>query len=242
MSSSRKTGIPPTEEIVDDAFENIRKNQPNKLTHDFIQDNFSEVSELLFGEAYRIYLEHEKNSKKNLKNEILDAYRSSSFSRKDVSEIIDEAIEKASSFEKSLKQSRAARAGKAYELITMRLLDKIGIRNEHITQEDKKSGLRRIDIVVPDRKTAVEDPDHARFLSLKTSLKDRWKLVVEDQRPGQRTYLLTLLQREKLTKEVADKTTVAGIILYVPDRVKVDFPNNTRVRKLTDLPRDLNKA
>lgn len=242
MTTSKKTGILSTDEIVEEAFQNTEKKHPEKLSRDYIENNFSEVSELLFSEAYRIYLQHEKNAQKGLKEEILDSYKGGSFSRKDVSEIIDKSIEKASVFEKSLKQSRAARAGKAYEIITMNLLERIGIRNEHITQEDKKSGLRRIDIVVPDRKTAIEDPDHARFLSLKTSLKDRWKLVVEDQRPGQRTYLLTLLQREKITKEVADKATVAGIILYVPDRVKADFPNNTRIRKLSDLPRDLNKA
>jgi len=73
-----------------------------------------------------------------------------------------------------------------------------------------------------------------------TSLKDRWKLVVEDQKQGQRTYLLTLLQREKLTKEVADKIVKAGILLYIPDQIKEEqFPNKQGINKLSDLPKSL---
>lgn len=242
MTAKSKTGLPSTEEIVKEAYKNVEKNSPEKLTSEYIQKNFSELNELLFYGAYEIYKMHERKAFDDMTQKILDEYDQKSFSKNDVRKILSVGIQKSSEFEKSLKQSRASRAGKAYEFIVMDLLDRLGIKNEHITKEDKKSGLRPIDIVIPDRKTAINDPDQAQFLSLKTSLKDRWKLVVEDQKQGQRTHLLTLLQREKMSKSVAEKISNAGIFTYVPDQIKEEqFKSHNRIRKLSDLPSKLLK-
>lgn len=232
-----KTGLPTTAEIVSTAYDNILKKHPEKFEKNYILNNFSEMNEVLFYETYDVYLKHENKAFEDMTQNILSEYDKETYSREDVKEILSVGIKKASTFEKSLKQSRASRAGKAYEIIVTDLLDRLGVKSEHITKEDKKSGLRPIDIVIPDRKTAIDDPDQAQFLSLKTSLKDRWKLVVEDQKQGQRTHLLTLLQNEKLTKEVAEKISSAGIFTYVPDHVKEEqFPSHNRIRKLSDLP------
>ncbi len=234
---SNKTGIIGTSEIVSETFAHIGKDNPGKLKPDYIQKNFSEITELLFYQAYKIYQLYEKNAFEKLKERIMANHKGEEFSKNDVKKILDEAILEASTFEKSLKQSRASRAGKTFENIVMQLLEMIGISNEHVTKEDKKSGLRPIDIVIPNIKTAVANPDQAHFLSLKTSLKDRWKLVVEDQAQGQRTHLLTLLQNEKLTKDVAEKIVKAGIFIYIPDSIKESqFPKEARIRKLSDLP------
>lgn len=230
-----KLDMPSTDEIIEEALDEVRKKK--KLDKAYVRKNFSEVTDLLFATAYGVYLRHEKAAQDGLRDSILRGHAKDSFSKDDVRKMIDETIARTSSFEKSLKQSRAARAGRSLEIIVMRLLDILGIPNEHITKEDEKSDLRRIDIVVPDRKTAIRDPDKAKFLSLKTSLKDRWKLVIEDKKPDQTTYLITLLQREKLTKEVAEKIGNAGVFTYVPDAVKTSqFTNNSRVRRLSDLP------
>jgi len=238
-----KTGIPGTEKIISDAFGDVTKKTSQKLKPDYIRKNFSELNELLFYRAYEIYIKHEEKVKADLAKSILARSNKKSYSPKDVEEILLAAVPEAARFEKSLMQSRASRAGKSYELIVMRLLDIMKIPNEHITKEDKKSGLRPIDIVIPDRKTAIENPDQAQFLSLKTSLKDRWKLVVEDQKQGQRTHLLTLLQNERISKDVVDKIYDKGIFLYIPDGKKEDlFPNNPRIRNLSDLPSKIGKA
>src|SRR3990172_2675522 len=234
------TGIPETGIIISEAIKNIESIHPNKLQPTYIKKNFSEMCEMIFYETYAIYQKHENNSLANLGDSFLRKFYKKNFSEDDFKKMINEVIVESTTFEKSLKQSRASRAGKAFEIIVMRLLDEIGIPNEHITKEDKKSGLRPIDIVVPDRKTAVHDSFKAHYLSLKTSLKDRWKLVVEDQRQGQRTYLLTLLQREKISKEVADKIVKAGILLFIPDQIKLQqFQNKQGVCKLSDLPKSL---
>lgn len=242
MTTKSKTGLPSTEDIVKEAYENVEKNSPEKLKPDYIKKNFSEMNELLFYGTYEVYKIHEKKAFDNMTQKILDGYDQKSFSKNDVKKILSVGVQKSSEFEKSLKQSRASRAGKAYEFIVMDLLDRMGIKNEHITKEDKKSGLRPIDIVIPDRDTAINNPDQAQFLSLKTSLKDRWKLVVEDQKQGQRTHLLTLLQNEKMSTAVAEKISENGIFTYVPDKIKDEqFKSLNRIRKLSDLPSKLLK-
>ena len=117
------------------------------------------------------------------------------------------------------------------------LLALVGIPSEAVTRGDKKYNLDRIDLVIPDRQTAINNPDKAHFLSLKTSLRERWKQVIEEQQPGQRTHLITILQGETLSNNAAEEIVKHGIFLYLPDRVKEDrFPDEPRIRKLSDLP------
>jgi len=234
------TGIVGTGQIISEAWASLSKTSPEKMKAEYIEKHFSEICMQIFDEAHKIYRKYEAKALDDLSERILGKYPKSTYSTSDAKIMIKDAIKEGTTYEMSLRQSRASRAGRSFELIVGKLLDSIGISNEHVTKEDKESGLRLIDIVVPSRKTAVKDPDKAKFLSLKTSLKDRWKLVVEDQKPNQTTYLLTLLQREKLTKEVAEKIVSAGIFLYVPDEIKnKDFPNKSGIRKLSDLPRYL---
>lgn len=235
-----RTGIISTDDILKEAWDDISRASPEKTKPAYVERHFSDMCELYFYGANEIYQKHERKALEDLSDEILQKYGKATFTKDEVKAIVRQATVEASRFEKSLKQSRASRAGKSFELIISNLLRNMGIKNEKITKEDKKTGLRLIDIVVPDVETAKSHPDKAMFLSLKTSLKDRWKLVVEDQQPGQRTYLLTLMQREKLTREVAEKIVAAGIVLYVPDKIKDDqFPKKSGIRKLSDLPRDL---
>ncbi|MDA7949737.1 MAG: hypothetical protein MPJ78_19995, partial [Hyphomicrobiaceae bacterium] len=68
-------------------------------------------------------------------------------------------------------------------------------------------------------------------------LRERWKQVVTEQNAGQRTYLLTLLQRETLSNDNAESITRSGIVLCVPDRAKDDrFPDNPGIRGLSVIP------
>ena len=203
----------------------------------FIREKFSAVTELFFQYAYEIYLAYENTVIERLTKDALGRIDKDTLRKPEVAVLLKDIVRDAITTEKSLKQSRYARAGTTFEIIVQTLLKEIGIQSERVKKEDKKSGLRRIDLVIPDIKTAIESPDNAHFLSLKTSLKDRWKLVGEDQRQGQRTHLATLLQREKLTAGVAQKIMDRGIFIYIPDQVKDEcFPNNPLVRKISDLP------
>lgn len=231
-----KTGIPNTSEIIHEAMKQIRRDDPRMLKPAFVRNQFSDALESVFNVTYERYKGYEKDAIDSLAESLLSGW-SSSISRREALGMFRTAVTEAIKMEKSLSQSRSSRAGTSFEIIVQELLSIIGIPSERVTRGDKKAGLNRIDLVIPDRKTAVTSPDRAHFLSLKTSLRERWREVVEEQTQGQRTHLLTILQNEVLTDRVAQNIVEHGIFLYVPDRIKNDrFADEPRIRKLSDLP------
>lgn len=232
-----RSQIPDVEAIIREAHARIRAGQPILLDESHVRRNFSVAVETVYATAYEIYQEHERRVIADLTRIPLESTGKDNYTKDEVEAMLRNVVQRAITTEIHLKQSRSARAGRTFEVVVRDLLALIGIRSERMTGEDRRSGLRRIDLVIPDRRTAIERPDAAHFLSLKTSLKDRWKLVVEDQRPNQRTHLITLLQREKLTDNVAEKIISRGIFIYIPDSVKDDcFLEDSRVRRISDLP------
>ena len=232
-----QTAIPKTDEIIIEAMNKIRKSNPRMLDPDYVRDNFSDAVETLFRVAYETYKGYEKEKINALAEETFLAGWSKNIGRKQALAMFRMAVNEAIKMEKSHSQSRSSRAGKSFEVIVGKLLGIAGIHSEPVGRKDKKTKMSRIDLVIPDRKTAVETPDKAHFLSLKTSLRERWKQVSQEQRPGQRTHLVTLLQKEILPNETAQEIVNDGIFLYVPDRVKDDrFHDEPRIRRLSDLP------
>ena len=202
-----------------------------------VRANFSDAIESWFDATHSLYKGYERTAIDSCVYTEIDSMDKNMFTKDEVKAIVKGAAERAITIEKSLKQSRSSRAGTAFEVIVGNLLRDLGIPCESVTRGDKKARLRRIDLVIPNKATAAKTPDKAHFLSLKTSLRERWNQVVAEQSQGQRTHLLTLLQNEILSNEVARKITDSGIFLYVPDRVKMDrFPNNNGVRRLSSLP------
>lgn len=204
----------------------------------FVQDRFSDALEAVFAATYATYRRYEEREI----DALIDGEFMSVWERGAGADAARAAFRNALygaiRLEKSLRQSRSSRAGSSFETIVQELFLVIGIPSERVTRGDRRTGLSRIDLVVPDRETAVRAPDRAHFLSLKTSLRERWREVVEEQTQGQRTHLLTILQKdERLSDTVAQKITGHGIFLYVPDRVKDGrFAGEPRVRRLSDLP------
>lgn len=231
-----RTGIPGVDEIVREAIAKIRKKDPDMLTPEAVLNCFSDAVEAVFGATYDAYKRHERGRIEAYKKGFTEGLPEM-VPRKRVEEIVCEVGDGIINLEKSLKQSRASRAGKSLERIVQELLALVGIPSEAVTRGDKKYNLDRIDLVIPDRQTAISNPDKAHFLSLKTSLRERWKQVIEEQQPGQRTHLITILQGETLGNNAAEEIVKHGIFLYLPDRVKKDrFPDEPRIRKLSDLP------
>ena len=230
--------IPSNKIIIMEAIELLENSRPNPLSPESIRTSFSDSLETLFETAYKTYQKYAQEEKEAIISKMVDSLKNDTYTRDDVIVMLRKTMADAAKLEMSHKQSRSARAGKSFEIIVKELLDRLDISNEGITKEDKKSGLRRIDLVIPNRDTAIKSPDRTHFLSLKTSLKERWMQVAEEQAQGQRTHLLTLLQNEILSDAVAKKITDRGIFLYVPDRVKNDrFTDNPRIRGLSEIPR-----
>lgn len=230
-------GIPNTVQIVVEARELMEKERPGSLSVESIRNNFSDSVETLFEYTHTVFQEYKKRALDREAHTVLDNTDKEKFTRDEVIAMISGIRDKSTSAGMSMGQSLISRTGNTLEVIVQSLLRDLGISVEVVTDKDKKSGLRRIDLVIPDKVTATRSPDKAHFLALKTSLRERWAQVVEQQRPGQRTHLLTLLQKETISNETATKITDSGIFLYVPDRVKDDrFADNVRIRRLSDLP------
>lgn len=232
-----KTSIPSTSEIILESMEQIRRDSPEMLEPDFVRSRFSDALEKVFSVTYETYKRHEKGAIDSFVEEALLSGWSSSIGREEALEMFRTAVTEAIKMEKSLSQSRSSRAGSSFETIVQELLNIIGIPNERVTRGDKRAGLNRVDLVMPDRETAITSPDKAHFLSLKTSLRDRWRRRLFLHNRGQVIHLLTILQNEVLSNRVAQNIVDHGIFLYVPDRVKDGrFAGEPRIRKLSDLP------
>ncbi len=233
-----KAKIPSNAVIIREAIGLLENSSPNPLSPESIRAGFSDSLEILFGTTYKVYQKYERDEEDAILSKKISSLKNDTYTRDDVIAMLRETMADGARMGMSHKQSRASRAGKSFEIIVKELLDRLDIPNEGITREDKKSGLNRIDLVIPDRETAIKSPDMAHFLSLKTSLRERWMQVAEEQVQGQRTHLLTMLQNETLSDEVANKITKRGIFLYIPDSVKRDrFAGNPRIRGFSEIPR-----
>lgn len=234
--------LPSNRAIIDEAMEALRQDDPGVLRRRTIEAEFSRVVTTVFYKAYETYKRHENECREMIPREVLERESGEAFSREDVVRICGQVVDRMVEAEMSFKQSRSSRAGKSFEIIIRDLLAMIGISSESVTAQYKKQ-MSMIDLVVPDIRTALEEPDRAFFLSLKTSLRERWKQVVTEQKPGQRTYLLTLLQKETLSNDNARSITKKGIVLCVPDKAKDDrFPDNPGIRGLSVIPSILKGA
>ncbi len=143
--------------------------------------------------------------------------------------------------EKHLGNMRKARGGQTFELAVMHLLRAIGISCEKPTGGAQQK-LRRIDLVVPDVQTALDEPDRAVFLTLKRTLRERWKQEVPAAR-GRRCWLLTL--DTDLSAGKADEIKQLGLeVVYCLSDVasSLQREGKTWMRSLDNLPNDLRRA
>jgi len=213
--------IPPNESIVDEALEKMS----SKMKADYIEKNFYEVIDEAMKIGYQIYLSHQENARK----QIIELIKKSKTKNDDL--IWDTAIK----FEKSASQMRKARAGAAFELYVHKILAKMGIPSEKSTG-NLREVLNRTDLVVPNRELAAKQPDRAKFISIKTTLAERWKQVVPEQNRGWAIYLLTL--DDNISESKAKEIDKSGIVLFVRDELKENkgLKNLNGIRKLSELP------
>lgn len=119
--------------------------------------------------------------------------------------------------------------------VVQNLLLLAGIPNEPVTRGDNKHNLGKIDLVIPDSRTAVQDPDKAHFLIVEAQVGEEWAQVSREDLPDHNVHLVTL--QADLDYDVAQQIIDHGIFLYVLDRIKADrFPDEPRIRMLSDLP------
>ncbi len=222
--------MPENKQIVGEAIKSVPK---EKTTSKYIEKNFYEVLKLLMQTGYDIFLDHQQRAK-NKTVDIFNSKTSKLEPKKRDMALLQLGVE----FERSASQMRKARAGQALENYVQKLLELMNIPCEKPSGNERDK-LNRTDLVVPDKATAFKQPDKAKFISIKTTLAERWKQVVPEQNRGWAVYLLTL--DDKLSVKKANEIDKSGIVLFVPDGVKSrkEIKDIDGIRKLSDLPEHL---
>lgn len=129
--------------------------------------------------------------------------------------------------EKSLMQSRAPRAGETVERIIQLLLNWMNIPCERRVWFPKRNG-ELLDIVIPNKKMLLENPQKAIIISLKREVRERWREVVGE------AYILRCVHGVPdniwfatitcdVSKYIIKTISKLGIRVYVPDRCYEDY-------------------
>jgi hypothetical protein len=211
----------------------------------YVKSNLSQLSVELEKLAYSIYLDYEKKAiEPVIERWYAENKEVIAKTQEQSKEIHAKAI--ASSFwpvakrmEFRLGQMRKSRAGKTFELIIETLLKKAGAKCEKPRGARARKTLKRIDLVIPDQKTALERPDQAYFISCKRTLRERWKQTIPERKPSWRVFLITA--DDELSQETANDIDQLGMIAYVRDELKSKshLKDDEWIRNLSDLARDL---
>ncbi|MFZ8852434.1 type II restriction endonuclease [Fervidibacter sp.] len=246
-----KRCIPPVETILDNAWSAL------SLDEEFIRHYFGEALRQIDERAMEIYLKHERRAMKFAAQEWLEQRRKllqrewdhlsallqedrwEAFKRKVVPMFMDFA-QLVQRLEKDLGNMRKARGGLTFERAVEKLLSTIAIPYERPRGREAQK-LERIDLVSPDVKTALNEPERAIFLTLKRTLRERWKQEVPAAQ-GRRCWLLTL--DPDITETKADEIHEKGLEAFVPEEVAVRVRQKGKiwVRSLDELPKSLREA
>jgi hypothetical protein len=122
-------------------------------------------------------------------------------------------------FEKSLDNARKARAGATFEKIFVQLLDLYEVKYEKGVQ----IGEAEFDFVVPDKRSAIENPERSALISLKREVRERWKLTVGDAYIIRQKYGYPVLENVWFASlgqpplEAVTAMVALCIVVYVPN-------------------------
>jgi hypothetical protein len=238
--------IPSPEEIFQEGVEKIRNEYPDILGKKYIKNNFSECVTKLESTAFSLYLQYEKEMfyegiefwiQEN-EEKLTQLYKKIKDPAKFANEVCKRIYPLIQRIEFRAGQKRKARGGGTFELVFGYLLHELGIQCEKPKGKARKT-LKRIDLVIPDQKTALTHPDKAFFLSCKRTLRERWKQTIPERKPSWRVFLTTV--DESLPEEKAKEIDELGLIIFVRDKLKnkPHLINKTWVRKLSSLPMNI---
>jgi len=238
--------IPDIEDIFSESLTNIKKEFPKILEPSYIQENFGRCLTTLEKTAFNFYLRYQKRSFESLielwvsenKGVIEKLSQKCPTPEKFAEEICNLFYPLIQRMEFRAGQKRKARGGGTFQMAVEYLLRKIEIPCEKPTGKYAKI-LKRIDLVVPDQKTAIERPDQAFFVSAKRTLRERWKQTIPERKPSWRVFLITI--DEELSVEKADEINSLGMILYIQDKLKSkpSLKRKSWIRNLSALPKDI---
>ena len=233
--------IPKPTDIIDEAFNKIPK---NRLTQQYVENNFSDLLVQIEKTAHNIYKNYQNKAWKKLIDLCLKNFKiitQNKNSLKIATIMIKKFAPIIADFEFRLGQSRKQRGGSALEETLRRLLYIIQINSEKPHGREKRKKLNQMDLVSPTQQIALKTPSKAKFLTCKRTLRERWKQTVPEKKRGWKMYLITL--ETNLSEDKANDILNLKLIAYVPDELKKQdhLKNKSWIRNLSDLPNAIRK-
>jgi len=204
--------MPSSQEIVQEALRRLS----HDLSHpDFVRKHFNALLRQTFEKTLEVLEEYEEEVDRKVLKEAHFKLNSAQYRL-----LRDYFL--------SVSQSRKQRGGKDFELQVQALLEKAGIPFE---AQPKKE---RVDLVLPNRSLWERDRARAVLVSLKRTLRERWRQVVDElynlRCPN--TYLLTA--ETSLPQNAVQEIFSRNIYLVVWDEVKRGFGNH-KIFNMTEL-------
>ena len=241
-----KARMPNLQKILNSAIDSVQNETPNMLKPEYIKQHFSECVIVLERKAFNIYLKNEEDLFLSIieewvsqNEELIEEINRKSLPPTDFTkEVCKYFYPMVQRMEFDSSQTRKSRGGKSFEHIIEYLLKTIDVPCQKPSKEARKI-LKRVDLVVPDQKTAIKRPDNAFFLSCKRTLRERWKQAIPERKPSWRVFLLTI--DENLPEDKAIEIDALGMIVYVKDELKdkSHLQKKEWVRRLSELPKDI---
>jgi len=228
--------IPKPIEVFQEALASI---SGSKLHPTYVRSHFSECISTTEHSAYDKFLGYQKMAAKIVIEDFTKQYRGR-IDNEPLPNVLEVFMPLAMEFEKRASQMRKSRAGTTFEMITKFLFDRAGVESE-ITARSIRKKLHRMDIVVPNLQVALKTPDRAAFLSLKHTLRERWKSSLPDKDRNWVMFMITL--DNDIAEDKALDMGEHDVILYIKDEIKAK-PHLARkdwIRRLSDLPGELKR-
>lgn len=135
----------------------------------------------------------------------------------------------------TILQRRKARSGRSLELHAREILIEEGFTpNIDFSHSPTSEGDKRPDFLFPNQASyqdATFPPERLRMLAAKTTLKDRWRQVLNEANRVKRKHLLTL--QEGVSENQFNEMLEAKVQLVVPRKLIEKFPASVQPKLLT---------
>lgn len=188
---------------------------PDRNTPEYIKQNFSRLVEDIQEEAYRVYLNSEKQAGQTAMREYLSEIITLDADRETTMSAVSECFNDFDRFFLSLTQSRRARAGSAFETVIRTFFRKLDY-----PFEEQQIINGKPDFLLPSRQHYVDNAMDCLLVTVKRTLRERWRQIVTEGRGSSSFYLATI--DGGLSRTQLDEMRANRIHIVVPAEIKED--------------------
>lgn len=140
------------------------------------------------------------------------------------------SVQQFESLAQTLLQRRRMRSGRSLELQVRKVLEEEGFtEDQHFAYNQRSEGNKRLDFLFPSA-TVYRQPSfprtRLRMLAVKTTLRDRWRQILNEAERIERKHLLTL--QEGVSINQFDEMTQSNVQLVVPQPLFHKFHEQIR--------------